>query len=137
MVFNPIHMLFNQEFLDSLSAQAAASPRLRMHYDLPDSSSDGSMRMLNALEPGTVIPIHRHLSTSEEVICIRGCVEEVLYNDQGSEIARYRLSPESGLMHCHVPIAQFHTCQSLVSGSVIVEFKNGPYDPLTTEDLLW
>ena len=63
---NPIHMLFNQEFLDSLSAQAAASPRLRMHYDLRDSSSDGSMRMLNALEPGTVIPIHRHLSTSEE-----------------------------------------------------------------------
>ena len=61
-------MLFNQEFLDSLSAQAAASPRLRMHYDLRDSSSDGSMRMLNALEPGTVIPIHRHLSTSEEVI---------------------------------------------------------------------
>ena len=106
-----------------------------MHYDLRDSETDGSMRMLNALEPGTVIPVHRHLETSEDVICIRGCVEEVLYDDAGNEQTRFCLSPKSGVMQCHVPIGQFHTCRSLESGSVIMEFKNGRYDPVTTEDL--
>ncbi len=123
-------------FLDALTAQAKASVRLRMHYDLRDSAGDGSMRMLNALEPGTVIPVHRHNGTSEDVICLRGCVEEVLFDDAGEEVARFRLSPCSGVMHCHVPIGQFHTCRSLESGSVIVEFKNGKYDPVSTEELL-
>ena len=106
-----------------------------MHYDLRDSAAEQSMRMLNALEPGTVIPIHRHNDTSEEVICIRGCVEEVLYDDCGREVARLRLSPRPGVMHCRVPMGQFHTCQSLESGSVIIEFKAGKYNPRTTEDI--
>ena len=106
-------MVSDEAFLDGLSAQARASERLRMHFDLRDSSEDGSMRMLNALEPGTVIPVHRHRDTSEDVVCIRGCVEEVLYDDGGEEVARFRLSPRSGVMHCHVPVGQFHTCQSL------------------------
>ena len=129
-------MVFDKVFLDNLTAEAKASPRRRKHYDLRDSEDDNSMRMLNALEPGTVIPVHRHCTTSEEVICIRGCVEEVLYDDHGKEVGRYRLSPESGVMHCHVPQGQYHTCQSLQSGSVIVEFKNGKYDPENTEDFL-
>lgn len=106
-----------------------------MHNDLRDSGDEQSMRMLNALEPGTVIPIHRHNDTSEDVICIRGCVEEVLYDDCGAEVARLSLSPRSGVMHCHVPMGQFHTCQSLESGSVIIEFKAGKYCPRTTEDM--
>ncbi len=129
-------MVSDEAFLDGLSAQARASERLRMHFDLRDSSSDGSMRMLNALEPGTVIPAHRHRDTSEDVVCIRGCVEEVLFDDGGEEVARWRLSPQSGVMHCHVPVGQFHTCQSLESGSVIIEFKNGRYDPAGTEEVL-
>ena len=129
-------MVFNNDFLDKLTERAKASPRLRMNYDLRDSAEDGSMRMLNALEPGTVIPVHRHRTTSEEVVCIRGCVEEVLYDDRGVEVARYRLSPTSGVMHCRVPMGQYHTCLSLESGSVIVEFKNGKYDPIETEDFL-
>jgi cupin fold WbuC family metalloprotein len=94
------------------------------------------MRMLNALEPGTVVPIHRHSETSEDVICIRGCVEEVLYDAEGKEVARYRLQPGTECLACHVPMDQYHTCISLESGSVIVEFKNGKYDPLTTEIFL-
>lgn len=127
-------MVIDSALLDKLTA-AKESPRLRMHYDLRDSETDGSMRMLNALEPGTVIPVHRHLETSEDVICIRGCVEEVLYDDAGNEQSHFCLTPKSGVMQCHVPIGQFHTCRSLESGSVIMEFKNGRYDPVTTEDL--
>lgn len=130
------YLLSDEAFLDSLTARAKASERLRANFDLRDSSEDGSMRMLNALEPGTVIPVHRHNGTSEEVICIRGCVEEVLYDDSGVEVKRLRLSPSSGVIHCRVPLGQFHTCQSLESGSVIIEFKNGKYDPATTEDFL-
>ncbi len=128
-------ILSDESFLDTLTEKAKASERLRMHYDLRDSAEEQSMRMLNALEPGTVIPIHRHNDTSEEVICIRGCVEEVIYNDCGAEVARFRLSPRSGVMHCRVPMRQFHTCKSLESGSVIIEFKAGKYNPRATEDI--
>ena len=129
-------MKFDNTFLDSLTEQAKQSPRQRMHYDLRDSTEDPCMRMLNALEPGTVVPIHRHSETSEDVICIRGCVEEVLYDAEGKEVERYRLQPGMECMACHVPMNQYHTCISLESGSVIVEFKNGKYDPLTTEIFL-
>ena len=129
-------MKFDKDFLDQLSEQAKASPRLRMHFDLRDSVDEGAMRMLNALEPGTVIPIHRHNETSEDVVCIRGCVEEVLYDAKGKETERYRLQAGTDCCACHVPMGQYHTCRSLESHSVIIEFKHGRYDPLTTEDFL-
>lgn len=129
-------MKFDKNFLDGLTDKAKHSPRHRMNYDLRDSSEDSCMRMLNALEPGTVVPIHRHSETSEDVICIRGCVEEVLYDAEGKEVERYRLQPGGECMACHVPMNQYHTCISLESGSVIVEFKNGKYDPVTTEIFL-
>ena len=121
---------------DELTKRAKASPRLRMHYDLRDSEADGSMRMLNALEPGTVIPIHRHNDTSEDVVCLKGTVQEILYDTEGKELERYTLSPKLEYIACHVPIGQYHTCISLESGSVILEFKNGRYDPELTEDFL-
>ncbi len=130
------YLLSDGEFLDALTELAKRSERLRMHYDLRDTSKEQSMRMLNALEPGTVIPIHRHNDTSEDVVCLRGCVEEVLYDDAGNEVSRLRLSPQSGVLHCHIPIGQFHTCRSLESGSVIIEFKAGKYNPQLTEDIL-
>ena len=129
-------MLFDDRLFDNLTEKAKASPRLRMHYDLRDSADDGSMRMLNALEPGTLIPIHRHNDTSEEVICLRGVVEEVIYDSNGTEISRYRLGPSVGCLACKVPIGEFHTCVSLEPGSVILECKNGKYNPQTTEDFL-
>ena len=129
-------MKFDKEFLDQLSEQAKVSPRRRMHFDLRDSTDEGAMRMLNALEPGTVIPIHRHNETSEDVVCLRGCVEEVLYDAKGKETERYRLQAGTDCCACHVPMGQYHTCHSLESHSVIIEFKHGRYDPLTTEDFL-
>jgi len=128
-------MLLDNTLFDELTAQARLNPRLRQHYDLRDSADDTSMRMLNALEPGTVIPVHRH-TTSEDVVCLRGAVEEVLFDDAGEEVQRFRLVAGSEVIAVHVPMGVYHTCQSLMSGSVILEFKNGKYDPETTEEVM-
>ncbi len=129
-------MVIDKVFLDRLTEEAKASPRKRMHYDLRDDENDLSMRMLNAMEPETVIPIHRHNETTEEIVVLRGEVEEILYDDQGNEVERYHLKAGGDAMACRVPIGQYHTCRSLKSGTVIIEFKRGMYDPATTEDFL-
>lgn len=86
-------MIINTELLDKLTAQAQSSPRLRMHYDLRDSAEDQSQRILNAIEPGTVIEEHRHTGTSETVAVLRRVAEEVFFDEEGNEIGRYRLTP--------------------------------------------
>ena len=128
-------MIIDQIILDNLTAQAKASTRLRMHFDLRDSVDDLSQRMLNAIEPGTVIPIHRHTTTSEDVIVLRGRACEVFFDDQGHETGRWELVPGGENPAIHVPMGQYHTCLSLDSGTVIIEFKNTKYDPVRTEDL--
>ena len=129
-------MIINKELLDTLTAQAKVSLRLRQNYDLRDSSNDESQRMLNAIEPGTVIPIHRHTMTSEEVIVLRGKAQEVFFDEQGKEIDSWNLIPGGDIPAIHVPIGQYHTCRSLETGTVILEFKNTKYDPQGTEEFL-
>ena len=126
-------MLISPALLSNLTAQAKASPRLRQHYDLRDSAEDQSQRMLNAIEPGTVIGVYRHTGTSETVAVLRGVAEEVFFDEEGNEIGRYRLTPggvdPGSLAAIQVPMGQYHTLQSLESGTVIIEFKNVKYDP--------
>ena len=129
-------MIINKELLDTLTAQAKVSLRLRQNYDLRDSSNDESQRMLNAIEPGTVIPIHRHTMTSEEVIVLRGKAQEVFFDEQGKAIDSWNLIPGGDIPAIHVPIGQYHTCRSLETGTVILEFKNTKYDPQGTEEFL-
>ena len=129
-------MLIDKKLLDDLTERAKSSPRFRMNMDLRDSADDESQRMLNAIEPGTVIPVHRHNMTSEDVIILRGRAEEVFYDTSGQEIARFLLVPGGDAPAVHVPVGQYHTCQSLESGTVIVEFKNTRYDPEKTEERL-
>lgn len=124
------------ELLDGLTERAKESPRKRMHMDLRDSGEDTSMRMLNALEPETKVPVHRHTMTSEDITCIRGEVDVVRYNELGEEIERVKLIPGSRCMTVHIPIGEYHASESLRSGSVILEFKNTKYDPATCEDFL-
>ena len=129
-------MILGKRLLDELTEQAKANPRHRMHYDMRDSEEEMSMRMLNAIEPETVIPVHRHQETSEDVIVLRGEAMEIFYDTDGREVERYHLVAGSECVACHVPLGQFHTCKSLRSGTVIFEFKTGKYDPEETEDFL-
>ena len=123
--------------LDSLTEQAKASPRLRMNYDLRNSSEDTSQRMLNAIEPGSLVPIHRHQKTSEIVVVLRGRVVEEFY-DELERIcsATYEVSPCGPVCALNIPAGQWHTLRSLESGTVILEVKDGAYEPIGPEDVL-
>ena len=127
-------MIIDINTLDSLTAQAKASPRLRMNLDLRNSSSDKSQRMLNAIEPGTVMPIHRHRTSSETVVCIRGHFEEYFYDESGALVEVVDMVP--GGVVLNVPIGQWHSLKSLESGTVLLECKDGAYEPLGPEDIL-
>ena len=127
-------MIINQEILDELTAQAQASPRLRMNLDLRNSAEDGSQRMLNAIEPGTVMPIHRHRGSSETVVCIRGHFVENFYDEHGVLTEAVDMLP-GGVM-VNVPAGQWHNLESLESGTVLFESKDGPYRPLGEGEIL-
>ena len=127
-------MKITQAILDDLTAQAKASPRLRMNLDLRNSPSDGSQRMLNAIEPGTVMPIHRHRTSSETVVCVRGHFEEYFYDESGALVEVVDMVP--GGVVLNVPIGQWHSLKSLESGTVLLECKDGAYEPLGPEDIL-
>ena len=126
-----------QGLLDSLTEQAKASPRLRMNLDLRNSLEDQSQRMLNAIEPGSPLPIHRHRHTSETVVVLRGRLVWEYY-DELERICTYRieLSPGGQVVALNVPAGQWHTVRALESGSVILEMKDGAYEPLGEEDIL-
>ena len=128
-------MNIDKQLLDDLTAQAQESPRLRMNYDLRDSAEDLSQRMLNALEPGTVLPIHRHRHTAETYVLLRGRIDVMFYDDSGAEVRRFELDPMQGAYGVHIPHGQWHTLEVLES-AVIMEVKEGPYAPITAEDML-
>lgn len=130
-------MKITQALLDSLAEQAKASPRLRMNFDLRNSPDDKSQRMLNAIEPGSPLPIHRHKHTSETVVCLRGKLVWEFYDELERRCTeRIELSPNGPIVALNVPIGQWHTVHALESGSVILEVKDGPYEPLGLEDIL-
>ena len=130
-------MRITQALLDNLTEQAKASPRLRMNYDLRNSDKDQSQRMLNAIEPGSPIPIHRHRNSSETVVCLRGRLVWEYY-DELERICtdRIELSPNGPVVALNVPQGQWHTMKALESGSVIMEVKDGPYEPQSPADIL-
>lgn len=148
-------MKMDKAFLDGLLVQAQANPRLRQHYDLRTSEADTSQRLLNALMPGTVAPIHRHEDTSETVICLCGKLDEVIYEevdallspltaeeaaafDRGMdaqevthekrfrEVQRIRLCPAEGQYGYQIPQGAWHTIE-VMEPSVIFEAKDGAY----------
>lgn len=116
----------DKSLIDDLFAKAKESERLRMNYDLRTSSNDGSQRMLNALLPGSIVPIHRHPLSNENVLLVCGNLVEVLYDENGKETARYHLDPTAGNFGCVVPAGAWHTVEVL-DPSVIYEAKDGKY----------
>lgn len=127
-------MIITQQILDDLTAQAKASPRLRMNLDLRNSSEDQSQRMLNAIEPGTVMPVHRHRNSSETCICLRGHFEENFYDENGNLIETIDMVP--GGVVLNIEVGQWHSLKSLESGTVLFEAKDGHYTPQSPEDVL-
>ena len=142
---------FNNDFLAQLFQQAEGNERLRQNFDLRTSSADTSQRMLNALLPGTVVPIHRHEDTTETVICLCGKMDEVIYEEvvtygkgapdampmgmdaqdvtrkvEYREVQRIRLCPAEGKYGCQVPKGAWHTVE-VIEPSVIFEAKDGAY----------
>ena len=130
-------MKITQALLDSLTEQAKASPRLRMNYDLRNSSEDKSQRMLNAIEPGSPLPIHRHRKSSETVVILRGRLVEEFYDELERRCTEaIELRPGGPVVALNIPIGQWHTVRALESGSVLLEMKDGKYEPLGPEDIL-
>lgn len=127
-------MIIDKKILDELSKQAKASPRLRQNLDLRNSPEDKSQRMLNAIEPGTLMPIHRHRGSSETCVCIRGHFEEYFYDENGNLTKTIDMVP--GGIVLNIPIGQWHSLKSLASGTILLEAKDGAWEPLTDEEIL-
>ena len=130
-------MVITQAILDDLTAKAKESPRLRMNMDLRNSESDQSQRMLNAIEPGSDMPIHRHQHTSETVVCLRGCLVEEFYDELERICTEsIELKPNGANVAVNVPAGQWHRVWAKESGTVLLEAKNGVWEPLSDAEIL-
>jgi cupin fold WbuC family metalloprotein len=127
-------MIIDTNLLDDLTRRAKNSPRLRMNLDLRNTPDDQSQRMLNAIEPGTIMPIHRHKGSSETCLCVRGHFVEYFYDDKGNVTETFDMVP--GGLIINVPIGQWHNLKSLESGTVLFEAKDGSWEPMSEEDIL-
>ena len=129
-------MIIDNQLLDTLSAQAKASLRLRQAYDLRNSAEDNSQRMLNALEPGTVMPIHRHRNTSESICMVRGKMVMRLYDDKGNVTDEFVMEPGGEHPMVQVEAGRWHSLEVLEEGIVVFEAKDGRYEAVREEDVM-
>ena len=128
-------MLIDDHLLDEVTERAKASERLRMNFNLHDSLQSGAQRLLNAMEPGTVLPVHRHRQTAETYILLRGRLKVFFHDSDGRVSESFLLDPLEGQYGVHIPAGQWHSLEVLQSGSVIFEVKEGPYEPLGEGDV--
>ena len=129
-------MIITQEILNKLSAEAKGNPRLRMNYDLRNGAEDQSQRMLNALEPGTVLPIHRHTQSSETVVIIRGAIRENFFDENGTLIESIVLKHGCDVPLLVVPKGAWHNLECIEPNTIIYESKDGAYEPIRPKDIL-
>ncbi len=131
------HMdLIDTNLLNEVSRQAEENPRLRMNYNFHKTLDAKAQRLLNALEPGTILPIHRHIATAETYILLRGKIKVLFYDETGELTESVLLNPLAGIHGIHIPAGQWHTLEVLERGSVIFEVKDGPYTPLGKENIM-
>ena len=129
-------MVIDKNILDNLTVQAKSSPRLRIAFDLRNTPEDNSQRMLNALEPGTVMPIHRHMASSETVVLLRGKICWHFYDDAGNKTESVVLDANGDIRCINVEKARWHSLECMESGSVLLECKDGKYEGLREEEVL-
>jgi len=128
--------IIHTDFLDHLTDLAKKSQRLRMNHNFHEGDESPSQRLLNAMEPGTALPVHRHMSTAETYVLLRGRIEVQFYNDEKEIVDAVILDPKIGNYGVNIPAGQWHSIKVLLSGSVIFEVKDGPYAPLAKKDIL-
>lgn len=128
--------IINKDLLDEITRQAKESPRLRMNYNLHDNLDAKAQKLLNALEPGTILPIHRHPNTTETYLLLRGKLNVILYNDKKEVLETMHLDTANGNYGLDIPAGQWHSIEVLESGTVILEVKDGPYIPFQPEEIL-
>lgn len=123
-------MIINTQLLDNVSSSAKKSERLRMNYNLHESLDSKVQRLLNAMEPGTIIPIQRHKNSAETLMLVRGKMKVVLYDDNKNVIEEAILSHELGNYGVHIPIGVWHRVEVLEPDTILFEVKEGPYESL-------
>ena len=128
--------IIDNKLIDSVVAQAKESPRLRMNYNFHESLDDKCHRLLNALEPGTVVPVHRHPTKDESFVVLRGKIRVNTYNDAGQVTESVVLSPADGKYGVDIAKNVWHGVECLESGSVIFEVKEGPFVPHDKDGIL-
>lgn len=128
--------VIDQPLLDMVSSEAKSSPRLRMNYNFHQNLDDKCHRFLNAVEPGTEVPIHRHPTKDESFVVLRGKVRISTFNDEGEVIESIVLCPEDGKYGVDVKMNVWHKLESLESGSVIFECMEGPFVPHEIDGIL-
>ena len=128
--------LIDEQLLDEIQTKAKDSPRLRMNYNFHQSLDDKCHRFLNSVEPGTVVPIHRHPTKDESFVLLRGKVRVTTHNDDGSIKESVVLNPLEGLYGVDIPKGVWHKLESLESGSVFFECKEGPFVPHEMDGIL-
>ncbi|MDY5238499.1 WbuC family cupin fold metalloprotein [Bacteroides helcogenes] len=127
--------LITEELLDSVTRQAKESPRLRMNYNFHTTMDAPIHRLLNALEPGTYLPPHRHTDKEETYLVLRGSLLVFFYDEEGNAIEKAHLNPVEGKYGLEIPPYTWHSIIALESGTAIFEIKKGPYQPLSPQDL--
>lgn len=128
--------VINKELLDMITDQAKANRRLRMNFNLHDNLEAKAQRLINAMEPNTDLPIHRHTHTAETYFVIRGKIKVLFYGEDGKLEETQELDPSTGNFGVQIPTGQWHTIEVLESGTVIFEVKDGPYTPLSPENMM-
>lgn len=128
--------VITQEILDNLSARARQNPRRRKNYNFHENLDAPAQRLLNALEPGTEIPVHRHRHTAETYFIVRGKLRVSFFDDAGKPTTSAELSPTQKNYGVHIPAGTWHGLEVLENGTVIFEVKDGPYVPISSDDIL-
>ena len=128
--------IIDKELLDSVSAEAVKNSRLRMNYNFHETLDDPLNRLLNAMEPKTYFPPHRHLNPdkSESFIVLRGSVMIFIFNDEGKVVLSKEISPDKGVFGMEIEAGVWHSLVVLKSGTVVYEIKPGPYVPVSLEN---
>ena len=129
-------MRLDNKLFDEILLRAQESPRRRMNLDLRNSAEDSSQRMLNAIESGSVVPVHRHQKTSETMVVLRGRVVEEYYSPDGSVEESVEVAACGPVCALNIPAGRWHSLRALESGTVILEMKDGPYEPISPADVM-